>query len=63
MNKLTEKLEKLFKINRESESIEDKVKFILFRTVIVCVFLVILAFLATLFINIFITEIITKYLP
>ena len=53
MNKLTEKLEKLFKINRESESTEDKVKFLLFRTVIVCFFLGVLAFLATLFINIF----------
>ena len=53
MNKLTEKLEKLFKINRESESIEAKVKFLLFRTVIVCFFLGVLAFLATLFINIF----------
>ena len=47
------KLEKLLKINRNPDNKKDKIKLILFRTVIVCFILGVLAFLATLFINIF----------
>lgn len=47
------KLEQILKINTRPESTKDKVKLILFRGVIVCFILGVLAFLATLFINIF----------
>ncbi len=53
MNKLIQKLEKPLKINRNPDNKKDKIKLILFRTVIVCFILGVLAFLATLFINIF----------
>ncbi|MBP3333604.1 MAG: YdcF family protein [Clostridia bacterium] len=47
------KLEKLFKINSNPESTQDRIKLIAFRTVIVCFILGFAAFLASLFINIF----------
>lgn len=47
------KLEKLFKINSSPESTQDRIKLIAFRTVIVCFILGFAAFLASLFINIF----------
>ncbi len=47
------KLEQLLKINTRPESKKDKVKLILLRGVVVCFILGVLAFLATLFINIF----------
>ena len=47
------KLEQLLKINTRPESKKDKVKLILFRGLLVCFILGVLAFLATLFINIF----------
>ena len=47
------KLEQILKINRRPESHKDKVKLVFFRGAVVCFILGVLAFLATLFINIF----------
>ena len=53
MNKLINKLEKFFKINRDPENTKDTIKLLVFKSVLICFFLGVLAFLASLFINVF----------
>ncbi|MBE6608220.1 MAG: SanA protein [Ruminococcaceae bacterium] len=53
MNKLINKLEKLFKINRNPENTKDTIKLLVFKSALICIFLGVSAFLISLFINIF----------